>query len=120
MNENNKKEKDDLLFPEKIKTKKYYSSIISPKKEIPKNTIRNKKGVFQIQKTPNLLSEENNNQKNQKFDHNSPDLKIKSNDLNNLKSFQINLSNSNQNQKKYQKYSNNISNDYNNISLNLK
>ena len=108
MNENNKKEKDELLIPDKIKNKKFNSSIISPKKEINKNTIKTKKGVFQIQKRPNLLLEENYHPKSPKFELNSPELKIKTTDLNNLKLFQ--KANHNQikaqNQKKYQKYSN--------------
>ena len=51
MNENNKKEKDGLIIEDKINNKKFNSSIISPKKEINKNNIRNRTGVLQIKKT---------------------------------------------------------------------
>ena len=102
MNENNKKEKDDLLIPEKIKNKKFNSSIITPKKVNNKNSIRNKKGVFQIQKRPNILSEGDKNSKNIKIEHASPEQKLKTSELYNLKSFQKNLSN-NSNQIKIQK-----------------
>ena len=105
MNENNKKEKDENITEDKKIKKKFNSSIISPKKEINKNYIRNKTSVLQVKKKPLLLYEENNNQKNEKFNHNSPDIKVKTNDLNNLKLFQK----YNQKEKrKYQKYSNHL------------
>ena len=111
MNDNIKKEKDDLLIPEKIKNKKFNSSIISPKKVNNKNSIRNKKGVFQIQKRPNILSESDKNSKNIKNEHTSPDQRLKTSELYNLKSFQKNLSNNAnqikiQKQKKFQKSNN--------------
>ena len=125
MNENNKKEKDDPLNLDKIKTKKFNSSIISPKKVIAKNSIKTKKGVFHIQKRTKILLEEDNYTQNIKFGYNSPDLKIKSNDLNNLKEYQKNLSNNSnqiksQKQKKFQKYLNNNSSINNNNLLNCK
>ena len=111
MNENNKKEKDEFLIPEKLKNKKFNSSIISPKKVNNKNSIRNKKGVFQIQKRPNIISEGDKNSKNLKIEHASPEQKLKTSELYNLKSFQKNLSNNPnqikiQKQKKFQKSNN--------------
>jgi hypothetical protein len=122
MNENNKKEKDELLIPDKTKTKKFNSSIISPKKVATKNNIKNKKGVFQIQKRPKIILEEDNNPQNVKFGHNSPDVKSKTNEINTLKEYQKNMSNNSnqikiQKQKKFQQCSNNNST-INNINNN--
>ena len=113
MNENNKKENDDFLLPEKIKNKKFNSSIISPKKIISKNNIKNKKGVFQIQKKPNALFQNIFNSKIIKCE-NSPEKKLRTNEIYSLKLFQKNLSNNSnyiktKKQKKSQKYSNNSS-----------
>ena len=105
MNENNNKTKDDNITEDKKNKKKFNSSIISPKKEISQNYIRNKTSVLQVKIKPLLLYEENNNQKNEKFNHNSPDIKVKTNELNNLKLFQ---NNSQKEKRKYQKYSNHL------------
>ena len=129
MYENNKKEKDEILNPDKIKNKKFNSSIISPKKVVTKNSIKIKKGVYQIQKRPKIIIEEDNNTKNIKIGHNSPDIKSKTNEINALKEYQKNITNQSnqikiQKQKKFQKYSNNNStinnNNNNNPALNIK
>ena len=125
MKENNKKEKDNIQITNRITNQNFNSSIISPKKVITKNYIRNKKGDFLAQKKPNILLKENNSHNNTKFVNNSPDLKSKPNDANNLKSLQKNLVNNQnqikiQKQKKFQKSSNNNSSMNNPIVLNTK
>ena len=105
MYENNKKEKDEILNPDKIKNKKFNSSIISPKKVVTKNSIKIKKGVYQIQKRPKIIIEDDNNTKNIKIGHNSPDIKSKTNEINALKEYQKNITNQS-NQIKIQKQKN--------------
>ena len=125
MKENNKKEKDNVQIPNKIKNQNFNSSLISPKKVISKNYMRNKKGDFQTQNSPNMLLEENMNHSNTKFGYNSPDIKTKPNEVNSIKSLQKKLVNNQneikiQRQKKFQKFSINNSSINNPILLNLK
>ena len=89
MYENNKKEKDEILNPEKIKNKKFNSSIISPKKVVTKNSIKIKKGVYQIQKRPKIIIEEDNydknNQENKTINNNKIFVNPKKQNINNNK-----------------------------------
>jgi hypothetical protein len=94
MNENNKKEKNDLLISDKIKNNKFNNYIISPKKLINKNVTTNKKELFIKQKRPNILYEEENNSKNKKIDYKSLDLKTNPNEAKLIK--KNNMNNQNQ------------------------
>ena len=118
MNENNGKEKNDLLIQDKIKNKKFNSSIISPKKTINKNCIKNKKCVAQIKKRSNTLHKENNKTKRMKDTHNSPEEKIKAININNLEFFQKNINNKILKKKKFQKLSTHSNNILNNNDKN--